>query len=123
LATGAVYTFTSFSSHSARHLYLHHDRYPTGAAFRFASAQRAAADVTGILAAFQRTQPQAESLTSPVQAADAEYHYRVHLLPGSAPHLAVVCWRRSAGGGCWIPYCGPMTMAAFIQRFWPRDER
>jgi hypothetical protein len=122
LATRAVYTFISFSSASERHLYLHHDGYPTGAAFRFAAAQRAAADATGFLAAFERTQPQAEPLVSPEQAADAEYHYRVHLLPGSAPQLAVECWRRSPGGGPWIPRCGPMPLAAFIQRFLPGEQ-
>ena len=42
LATRAVYTFTGFPESPVRHLYLHHDGYPTGAAWRFAEALREA---------------------------------------------------------------------------------
>ena len=40
MATRAVYSFTGFPSTPERHLYLHHDGYPTGAAWRFATALR-----------------------------------------------------------------------------------
>jgi hypothetical protein len=121
LATRAVYTFIGFSSSPPRHLYLHHDGYPTGAACRFAEALREAADACSFLAAFLSTQQQAEPLASPEQAADAEYRYRVQLLPGPYPHLQVQCWRWIPGGSSWIPRCGPMPLAAFIQRFLPGD--
>jgi len=85
LATRAVYSFTGFSDIPERHLYLHHDGYPTGAAWRFATAQREAADASSFLAAFLSTQHQAEPLASPEQAADAEYRYRLQLLPGTDP--------------------------------------
>ena len=61
-----------------------------------------------------------ELIHSPGQAADVENHYKVRLLP---VHLEVERWRRSADGCCWIPRYGPMTMAAYLQRFLPRDER
>ncbi len=123
LATRAVYSFTGFSTVPERHLYLHHDGYPAGAAFRFAAAQRIAADASSFLAAFLSTQRQAESLASPEQAADAEYHYGVRLLFGSDPFLEVQCWRRRPGGAAWIPRCGPMPMEAFLQSFLPADQR
>jgi hypothetical protein len=122
LATRAVYSFSRFPTLPERHFYLHHDGYITGAAFRFAAAQRLAADASSFLAAFLSTQRQAESLASLEQAADAEYHYRVRLLFGSDPFLEVRCWRRRPGGGTWIPRCGPMPMEAFLQRFLPADQ-
>ena len=85
MATRAVYSFTGFSDIPERHLYLHHDGYPTGAAWRLAAAQRKAADASSFLAAFLSTQHQAEPLASPEQAADAEYRYRLQLLPGTDP--------------------------------------
>jgi hypothetical protein len=117
LATRAVYTFSGFPGDHEHHLYLHHDGYPTGAAWRFAASQREAADASSFLAAFLSTQHKAEPLASPEQAADAEYRYRVQLLPGTDPQLEVQCWRRIPGGASWIPRCGPMPLAAFIQRF------
>ncbi|MDM7936791.1 MAG: hypothetical protein QUV06_04970 [Cyanobium sp. CZS 48M] len=92
------------------------------AAWRIAAAQRETADVSSFLAAFLSTQHQAEPLASPEQAADAEYRYRVQLLPGTDPHLEVQCWRRMPGGGSWINRCRPMPLAAFIQRFLPGDQ-
>jgi len=121
LATRAVYSFTGFPGDLERHLYLHHDGYPTGAAWRFAAAQREASEASGFLAAFLSTQAKAEPLASPEQAADAEYRYRVQLLTGIDPHLQVQCWRRVPGRGSWIPRCGPMPLAAFIQRFLPGE--
>ena len=121
MATRAVFSFTGFSGVPERHLYLHHDGYPTGAAWRLAAAQRKAADASSFLAAFLSTQHQAEPLASLEQAADAEYRYRLQLLPGTDPHLEVQCWRRIPGGGSWILRCGPMPLAAFIQRFLPGD--
>jgi hypothetical protein len=55
----------------------------------------------------------------PEQAADAEYRYVVELLPGIDPDLQVHCWRRLPGVDSWNPRCGPMALAAFIQRFLP----
>lgn len=110
-----------FPANAVRHLYLHHDGYPTGAAWRFSEALRAAHEPAAFLAAFLRTQPQAEPIQRLEQAADAEYHYRVQLLPGLKPQLQVQCWRRLAGTGCWHPRCGPMALAVFIQRFLPGD--
>jgi len=121
LATRAVYSFTGFTGAPERHLYLHHDGYPSGAAWRFASALRETAAASSFLAAFLSTQQQAEPLASPDQAADAEYRYRVQLLPGTDPHLEVQCWRRIPGVS-WIPRCGPMPLATFIQRFLPGDQ-
>ncbi len=122
MATRAVYTFIGFSGIPERHLSLHHDGFPSGAAWRFAAAQRVAVDASSFLSAFLSTQRQAEPLASPEQAADAEYRYRVELLAGSDPQLAVQCWRRLPVGDIWIPRCGPMPLAAFIQRFLPGDQ-
>jgi hypothetical protein len=121
LATSAVFSFTGFPSVPDRHLYLHHDGYPTGAAWRFAAALHENSDPASFLAAFLSTQPRAEPIQSPEQAADAEYRYGVQLLPGPDPHLQVQCWRRMPGGGSWNLRCGPMPLAAFIQRFLPGD--
>ena len=121
MATRAVYSFIGFPGVPERHLYLHHDGYPTGAAWRFAAALRETADASSFLVAFMCTQQQAEPLASPEQAADAEYRYRVQLLPGTDPHLEVQCWRRIPGGDSWIPRCGPMPLPAFIKRFLPGE--
>jgi hypothetical protein len=123
LATRAVFSFAGFPGASERHFYLHHDGYPTGAAWRLAAARRDAPDAAGFLAAFLSSQRQAESLASPEVAADAEYRYRVQLLVGSESRLAVQCWRRLPGDGVgdWRLRCGPMPLAAFIQRFLPGD--
>lgn len=122
MATRAVFSFSGFSGAQDRHLYLHHDGYPTGAAWRFAAALRDAAEASCFLDAFLSTQPQAEPLACPEQAADTEYRYRVERLRGADPHLEVQCWRRIPGGDSWIPRCGPMPLAAFIQRFLPGDQ-
>jgi hypothetical protein len=121
LATRAVYIFTGFPSTPQRHLYLHHDGYPTGAAWRFAEALRENPDPAFFLAAFLSSQPRAEPIQSPDQAADAEYRYRVQLVPGPEPKLQLQCWRRIPGGGTWNPRCGPMPLQVFIQRFLPGD--
>ena len=122
MATRAVYTFTSFPGGPQRHLYLHHDGYPTGAAWRFAAALRETPEPALFLVAFLSSQPRAEPLQSPEQAADAEYRYRVQLVPGADPHLQVQCWRRIPGGGSWNFRCGPMPLAVFIRRFLPGDQ-
>jgi hypothetical protein len=121
LATRAVYSFTGFPGRPERHLYLHHDGYPTGAAWRFAVALRDARDASAFFSAFLSTQPKAEPLASPEQAADAEYRYLVQLLAEADPRLQVQCWRRIPGGVSWNPRCGPMPIAVFIQRFLPGD--
>ena len=122
LATRAVYTFTSFPGCPQRHLYLHHDGYPTGAALRFAAALRETPEPGFFLVAFLSSQPRAEPIQCPDQAADAEYRYRVQLVPGADPQLQVQCWRRLPGSSSWNPRCGPMPLAAFIQRFLPGDQ-
>ena len=98
MATRAVYSFTGFPGRPERHLYLHHDGYPTGAAWRFAVALRDARDASAFFSAFLSTQPKAEPLASPEQAADAEYRYQVTFLR-----------------------CTPMALATFIQRFLPGE--
>ncbi len=69
---------------------LRQDGYPTGAAWRFAVAQRKAADAPGFLVAFLSPQQQAEPLASLELGPNAEYRYRVHLLPGPNPFTAAV---------------------------------
>ena len=121
MATRAVYTFIGFPRVPDHHLYLHQDGYPTGATSRFAAALRENPEPASFLVAFLSTQPTAEPIQSPEQAADAEYRYRVQLDPGPEPQLQVQCWRRIPGGGSWVPRCGPMPLAVFIQRFLPGD--
>jgi hypothetical protein len=122
LAIRAVFSFSGFAGIPDRHVYFHHDGYPTGAAWRFAEALREAHEPASFLAAFLSIQPRAEPIKSPEQAADAEYRYRVQLIPCSDPRLQVQCWRQIPGSGSWIPRCGPMPLAAFIQRFLPGDQ-
>ncbi|MEO1003302.1 MAG: hypothetical protein AAFX65_09350 [Cyanobacteria bacterium J06638_7] len=101
------------------HLYLHHDGYPTGAAWRFAETLRASSDPAALLATVLRSQPRAEQIENSDQDADAEYRYQVQLLPGPDPQLLVQGWRRLPGHSAWYPRCGPLPLAAFIQRFLP----
>jgi hypothetical protein len=122
LATRSVYTFNGFPESPEHHLYLHHDGYPTGAAWRFAETLRENPEPASFLAAFLSSQPNAEPIQSPELAADAEYRYRVQLVPGADPHLQVQCWRRIPGGDSWNPRCGPTPLAVFIQRFLPGDQ-
>ena len=119
MATRAVYSFTGFPDAPVRHLYLHYDGYPTGAAWRFAIALQHNPDAAAFLAAFQCTQPQTEPLHHPDQAADAEYRYTVALLPGPEPMLQLQCWRRHPEHNLWSPRCGPMALSLFIERFLP----
>jgi hypothetical protein len=119
LATRAVYTFTGFPETPVRHLYLHLDGYPTGAAWRFAASLREGEPPADFLVAFRRSQPAAEALAGIEAAADATYHYRTLLLTRPDPALAVSCWRRLPGAGGWQLRCGPVAMAVFIQRFLP----
>jgi len=87
LPTRAVFSFTGFPGVSEHQLFLHHVGYPTGAAWRFAEALRETPESASFLAALLSTQPRAEPVHSPEQAADAEYRYRVQLVPGSELHL------------------------------------
>ncbi len=135
MATRAVYSFTGFPGAPVRHLYLHHDGYPTGAAWRFATALREQQELDAFLAAFLSTQPSAEPLASPEQAADADYRYQVQLLAGevggdvggdaacdlAGAQVQVQCWRRLPGSTSWQPRCRPMPLAQFIRRFLPGD--
>ena len=101
------------------HLYLHHDGYPTGAAWRFATALREQPAAAEFLAAFLSSQPGAEVLASPEQAADADYRYVVEFSWCVDPELRVKSWRRLPGSSTWHPRCGPMALALFIERFLP----
>jgi hypothetical protein len=121
LATRAVYTFTGFLGVSEHHLFLHHDGYPTGAAWCFAAALREDPEPASFLAAFLSTQPRAEPIQRPEQAADAEYRYRVELVSGINPHIEVQCWRWIPGGSTWNLRCGPMALTVFTQRFLPGE--
>ena len=121
MATRAVYSFFGFPGTPERHLYLHHDGYPTGAAWRFATARRHQPEAVRFLAAFLSSQPGAESLAGPEQAADAEYRYRVELHGGEAAPLQVQCWRRLPADSAWRCRCGPMALELFIRRFLPGD--
>jgi len=123
LATRAVYSFIGFPSSPEQHLYLHHDGYPTGAAWRFATARRLNGDPAAFLQAFVATQPGAEQLSAPQQAADAEYRYRVALVDSTTEEVQVQvqvqCWRRLPGSSDWHPRCTRIALADFIQRFLP----
>ena len=119
MATRAVYSFTGFPGLPERHLFLHHDGYPIGAAWRFAETLRESPQPASFLSVFLSNQPRAQPIESPEQAADAEYHYRVQLLPGPDPQLQVQGWRRLPGSRAWHPRCGPLPLAGFIQRFLP----
>jgi hypothetical protein len=121
LATRAVFSFIGFPGVPEHHLYHYQDGYPTGAAWRFVQALRETPTPASFLAAFLSTQPRAEPIQSPEQAADGEYRYRVQLVPGPEPQLQVQCWRWIPGGGSWNLRCGPMPLSAFIQRFLPGD--
>lgn len=119
MATRAVFSFTGFPGDPERHIYLHHDGYPTGAAWRFAASLRENSEPASFLVAFLSSQPRAEPIQSPERAADVEYRYLVQLLPGPNPQLQVQCWRQIPGVGSWIPRCGPMPLELFIRRFLP----
>ena len=124
MSTRAVYSFIGFPSAKEYHYYLHHDGYPSGAAWRFAAALKQGGAASDLLAAFLSTQPQAEALARVEQAADTEYRYSLQLLASDDPQLQVQvqCWRRIPGGGNWHCRCGPMALAEFIQRFLPDDQ-
>lgn len=97
MATRAVFTFTGFPGIPERSLYLHHDGYPTGAAWRLAQALLHSRVPADLLAAFLSTQPLAVPLAQLEQAADAEYRYGVQLFSGAEPSLQVQCWRLAPG--------------------------
>lgn len=121
LSTRAVYSFTGFPGQPDCHLYLHHDGYPTGAAWRFARTLQAGGDLDTFALTFLSNQPKAEPLARPEQAADAEYRYLVQRLGRSQPRLQVQCWRRIPGNSRWYPRCTPINLSAFIQRFLPGE--
>ena len=122
MATRAVYSFSGFPGRPESHFYLHHDGYPSGAAWRFAAALAEGLDRSCFLAAFLRTSDRAEPLNCPGQAADAEYRYLMTLDAGDDRHLQVQCWRRPPGSKSWMLRCGVMRLETFIQRFLPTDQ-
>ena len=119
MATRAVYSFTGFPGAPERHLYLHHDGYPAGAAWRFATALRHHPEAPAFLAAFLHSQPGAETLAGPEQAADADYRYVIELRAGADAELRVQCWRRYPETERWTCRWGPVALGQFIQRFLP----
>jgi len=126
LATRAVFSFIGFPAQPERHLYLHHDGYPTGAAWRLSQALRQAASPSELLEAFLITQPGAVALEAAEESGDAEYRYRVRLiqvqlLAGREPTLELQCWRRLPAESSWLCRCEAMPLKAFIQRFLPGD--
>ena len=120
LATRAVYSFTGFPGIPERHLYLHYDGYPTGAAWRFSLALRHSPEAPAFMASFLCTQPKAEPLANADQVADAEYRYRIEHTCRE-PRLQVQCWRQLPGGSGWQPRCAPMALELFIRRFLPGE--
>ena len=123
LATRAVFSFIGFPAQPERHLYLHHDGYPTGAAWRLSQALRHAPSPSKLLAGFLISQPGAVTLANAEEAGDAAYCYRVQLIAGREPTLELQCWRRLPAESSWIRRCGSMPLAAFIQRFLPGDAQ
>lgn len=123
MATRAVYSFTGFPGAPACHLYLHHDGYPTGAAWRFKAALQDCAQLLDFPACFQRSQPGSISLASPDEAADAEYRYRVEWRCQPTAQLQVQAWRRLPGSRTWLPRCGPIAIDTFIARFLPEPDQ
>jgi hypothetical protein len=86
---------------------------------RCATALRDQPAAAEFLAAFLSSQPGAEALAAPEEAADADYRYLVELRTGVDPQLSVQGWRRLPGITTWHPRCGPMALALFIERFLP----
>jgi hypothetical protein len=121
LAIRAVFSFIGFAAQAERHLVLHHDGYPTGAAWRLSQALRHAASPSELLAVFLITQPGAVSLANAEEAGDAEYRYLVQLITGREATLELQCWRRLQAGSGWIRRYEAMPLVAFIQRFLPGE--
>ena len=125
MATRATYSFSGFPEQPSQqpqcHLYLHHDGFPTGAAWRFAASLRHGGAVERFLAGFRHTQTEAIELASVAEAADADYRYSLRLQAWVHPSIEVQCWRRHPATRTWHPRCGPMRLRAFMQRFLPGE--
>ncbi len=123
MATRAVVSFSGFPEQPPQqtccYLYLHHDGFPTGAAWRFAASLRHGGAVEGFLAGFRHSQPEAVELASVAEAADADYRYSLRLQAGVHPSIEVQCWRRHPATSSWHLRCGPLPLDVFIQRFLP----
>ncbi|MFM7314148.1 MAG: hypothetical protein ACKO0M_13445 [Cyanobium sp.] len=119
MATRALYCFAGFPGQPDRHLVLHHDGYPTGAAWRFKATLQECAQLRQFPSSFRCSQPGGVSLSSPDQAADAEYRYRVEYICGPCPQLQVQAWRRVPESRSWMPRTEPMPIDSFIARFLP----
>jgi hypothetical protein len=122
VATRAVYTFIGFPGLPVRHLYLPHDGYPTGAAWRFRSALQNCARPAELLDCFQSSQSGSVPLHGQEEAVDAEYRYRLEYSSAPLEGIQVQAWRRQPGSHLWILRCGPMPLALFIRRFLPSDS-
>jgi hypothetical protein len=122
LATRAVYTFTGFPQAPLRHLYLHHDGYPSGAACRFQTALQHCTRPVEFLDRFQRSQPGCIALDGLEQAADAAYRYRLEYGCAPSPDLQVEAWCRSPAGPGWMLRCARMPLVVFIRRFLPGER-
>jgi hypothetical protein len=101
------------------HLYLHHDGYPTGAAWRLKAALQVCTRPDDLPVCFQNSQTGCIPLATPDAAADAEYRYWVEFLNCPSAQLQVQAWRRLPGSQSWIPRCGAVPLATFIRRFLP----
>ncbi len=126
MATRATYSFSGFPEQPldqpSCHLYLHHDGYPTGAAWRFAASLRHGGAVEGFLAGFRHSQPEAVALANVAEVADADYRYSLRLQAGVHPSIEVHCWRRHPATSTWHLRCGPLPLEVFIQRFLPGES-
>ena len=121
MATSALYSFFWFPAQPECHLFLQHDGYPTGAAWRWATSLRHSPQPSDFLIGFLATQPSAILLERESDALEATYRYRVELPSDPSAPIQVRAWIRLPGSSAWHPRCGPLPLVAFIQRFLPGD--
>jgi hypothetical protein len=123
LTTPATYSFSGFPGQPDRYLYLHHDGYPTGAAWRFAAALRICGQLAEFPTCFVNTQPGSIPLAGPDAPTDAAYRYRVEFQQQPNAELQVQVWRRLPGSDSWMPRSGVMPLKTFIKRFLPAPDQ
>ena len=117
MPASATYCFSRFPGQPDSHFYLHHDGYPTGAAWRFSDVLRSCSQLADFPSCFVNTQPDSIRLAGPDAAADAEYRYRVEFQRMPTAEIQIMAWRRLPGSDSWIPRCESMPLNAFIKRF------